>query len=483
MKQIKVIDDAFLRLESRRIPLHIGGLMVLKPEQDPHEVVMALAEKMRQYTQPAVPYNRRVVTRRGKHFWKETSDFDITQHFIHVALPKPGRYRELFSMVSRLHSGHLDRAFPLWTFYLIEGLQDGCFAVYFKIHHSVMDGISMITSAIHSMSNDREKSKSIPPMWAMPSSSEMKQPQPVPVRRGGLRRIVRSFAREPIGSVKPVLREFRSNITDMVKKNPDFVAGGHGPRCVINQSVSASRRFAAQSLSATRIRSVARACDGTSNDVILAICGGALRQYLIELNDLPQLPLVAGVPVSIRRDNTSLGNEVAFTFAHLATDIEDPLQRFKAIKACMDYNKQHLKQLSPDQTIISAALKLLVPTIYYALTERDEDLTLGNICISHIPGPRETLYWQGAKLCGLYPASVLIDGSAINITVVSRHDYVDFGLVACPKAMPKVQRILTLMEQALNELEQCVSVALPHYEPVNQQVAVGGGFRTELNAD
>ena len=152
MKKLSLIDDAFLRLESRRMPLHIGGLVVLEPEDSAPEFVTELARKLRQYTKPVGPCRQRLVQKRGVHYWKETNDFDINQHFAHISLPKPGRPKELLAMISRVHSGHLDRAYPLWMFYLIEGFEDGRFAVYFKFHHSVMDGVSMIQMTLKSMS-------------------------------------------------------------------------------------------------------------------------------------------------------------------------------------------------------------------------------------------------------------------------------------------------------------------------------------------
>lgn len=456
MKKLSMIDDTFLRLETRRGPLHIGMLMLFEPPDDaPEDFVMQLADRLRQSTKAAPPFNRRLVSKRGKHYWDETDDFDIAHHFVHIALPKPGRIRELLAMVSRVHCGHLDRAYPLWRFYLIEGIEDGRFAVYIKIHHSMIDGIGGVRMLINSMSTNIESSAKLPPPWEIPTRKSASQNTPVPdVATGGLS-AVRSMTRAGLKSVAPVMKELRSNVWDLWSRNPNFVAAGQAPRCVLNQKISATRRFAAQSYSTPRIRAVAEAFDATINDVVLAMCAGALRRYLIDLKELPDRPLVAGIPVSIRRDNTKLGNEVAFTFAHLATHIDDPAERMIAIKNCMDYNKEHLSKLTPEQSMVCAAMKLL-PGAYTALSGKGRDSTMGNLVISHVPGPRRPMYWQGAKLCGLYPASLLIDGSALNITLVSRHDYVDFGLLACRKTVPQMQRLLGYLEDSLTELEDAI---------------------------
>jgi len=458
MERLSMIDDTFLRLESRRQPLHIGMLMLFEPPDDaPADFVMRLAEKLRQSTKAESPFNRRLVVRRGMHYWKETDDFDVAHHFVHIALPKPGRIRELLAMVSRVHCGHLDRAYPLWRLYLIEGIEDGRFAVYMKVHHSMVDGIAGIRVLINSMSTGCEESLKLPPPWETCTRKHKSRHFPVPNTATGGLSALRSLAREHFTSITPVLRELRSNIADLWNKNPNFVVTGQAPRCVLNQKVSATRRFAAQSYSTPRIKAVASAFDATVNDVILAMCGGALRRYLLGLKELPDRPLIAAVPVSIRRNNSDLGNEVAFTFCHLATHLKDPLERMLSIKCCMDYNKEHLNRLSPDQALVCAALKL-IPGAVNAVVGMSRDSTLGNLVISHVPGPRRTLYWQGAKLCGFYPASLLIDGSALNITLVSRHDFVDFGLIACRKTIPQMQRLLDYLEDALVELEDVAGI-------------------------
>lgn len=455
MYKLGPLDDVLLRVESRRQPLHIGMLMLFDPGKDaPKEFVSQLAAKCRLSTQAAAPFNRRLESKGGLHYWKETDDFDIDHHFVHIALPKPGRVRELLAMVSRLHGGNLDRAYPLWRMYLIEGLEDGRFAVYFKIHHSIVDGIAGIKMLLNSMSTTVEGSLKLPPPWEVPVKRSSSQP-PVPHAASSGLSMLRPLARSGLKSIKPVLRELQSNLWDYWSHNPDFVAAGQAPRCILNQSISATRRFAAQSYSTPRIRAVASAFDATLNDVVLAMCAGALRRYLVDMEKLPDRPLVAAVPVSIRRDNTKLGNEVAFTFAHLATQIDDPAERMLAIKSCMDYNKEHLKKLSPDQTLVCAAMKLIPGALNMIWGRRD--LSFGNLAISHVPGPRRPMYWQGAKLCGLYPASLLIDGMALNITLVSRHDFVDFGLLACHKTLPHIQRLLGYLEDALIELEDAIS--------------------------
>lgn len=460
MKRLSVIDDTFLRIESRRHPFHIGILMLLEPDTNaPHDFIESLVAKLRKSTTASEPFNRRLVLRKGLHYWQEDTQFDLSQHFVHIALPRPGRIRELLEFVSRVHANHLDRAFPLWRLYLIEGVEGGRFAIYMQVHHSMMDGMAGMRMLTAAMSTDSEKSKTLPAIWQTPVSKAKAQPFPVPAPGVGAIKALRSLYREGLQSILPVYHELRRDIRDFWNHNPDLVFGGQAPRCILNQKISASRRFAAQSYSADRMKAVASAVDATLNDVVLAMCGSALRQYLKERNELPATPLVAGVPVSLRKPgDTRITNEVAFTFTHLATHIEDPIERLRSIKSCMDYNKQNLRDLSPTQTMAVAALKLLPGAINTVLGFKPDN-TLGNLCISHVPGPRQDLYWQGARLTGLYPASLVTDGGALNITVVSRRDFVDFGLIACSKTVPRLQRFLDYLENGLAELEQALVAA------------------------
>jgi diacylglycerol O-acyltransferase len=458
LSKLSLVDDTFLRLESRRQPLHIGMLMLFEPPADaPADFAAQLAEKLKQSTRAVPPFNQRLERRRGMHYWVEDDDFDLTHHFVHMSLPKPGRIRELLGVVSRVHSVHLDRAYPLWRLYLIEGIEDGRIAVYLKIHHSVVDGVGGIRMLMQSMSKDRSVSAKMPPPWEIGATKRKMQSMPVPVPMVESLNAVRLMAREGLRSAMPVLRRVRETMREVRSGDRDIALAGDAPRCVLNSKVSATRRFAAQQYSTARMRAVGKEAGATLNDVVLAMCGGALRRYLMTLGQLPDKPLIAGVPISIRRDDTMSGNEVAFTIAHLATNVEDPLERLHAIKRCMDKNKEQLQGFSPAQVMAYAAM-MLMPGSLATLLGLKADSALGSVVVSHVPGPREDIFWQGARLTGLYPASLLFDTLALNITVISRHDYVDFGLIACRKSVPQAQRLLEHLEDELVALENRVGL-------------------------
>ena len=224
MKRLSIIDDAFLRIESRRQPFHIGMLLLFDPgDTSPDNLVELIVEKMKTSAVVNEPFNRRLISKRGLHYWKDDSQFDITHHFAHMSLPKPGRIRELLEFVSRVHASHLDRAYPLWRLYLIEGIEDGRFAIYLKVHHSMMDGVAGIRNLISAMSNDPEKSKQLPPFWEARVEKSTDQPLPVPTPAFGTFKALRFLYRDGLKSLAPLYQEVRSNIHDYRNKNPNLV--------------------------------------------------------------------------------------------------------------------------------------------------------------------------------------------------------------------------------------------------------------------
>lgn len=453
MKPLSIIDNAFLLLEQRQQPLHVAALCLLDPPADaPPDFAYQLAERMRASTGAVPPFNRRLVRHAGLSFWEEATDFDLAQHFVHLALPKPGRMRELLAMISRVHAAHLDRAYPLWRCYLIEGLEDGRIALYFKIHHALIDGVAGIRLLMKTMAPDAEASLRIPPPWEAHTRRGGKRSLPLPAPALRSLDTLRGLASQGVASAVPVWHRLRRTWRDQRDGNPACVDAAQAPRSLFNQNISGSRRFAAQSYARARIKAIAERFEATSNDVVLAMCGAALRRYLIDNHALPTEPLVAAVPVSTRRDDGTEGNEVAFALTHLGTHLADPVERLRAVKACMDYNKEALRSLNPAQLYAYEGL-LFAPSLLSLITGQRRGRTVVNVVISHVPGPKEDLYWQGCRLSGIYPVSVVIHQIALNITLVSRNEEIDFGLIGCRRTLPHMQRLLDYLEEAIVELE------------------------------
>ncbi|WP_020650622.1 WS/DGAT/MGAT family O-acyltransferase [Solimonas variicoloris] len=449
LKPLSPVDQMFLWLERRTQPMHVGGLELLKlpPGQGP-EWIATQVERLRQAVVAQPPFNQRLVRRLGSWFWTEDSDFDLEAHFRYLALPAPGRIRELLALVSQLHAAHLDRARPLWEFYIISGLEDGRFAIYAKVHHAMVDGVAAMRLLRRSMSEDAQI-EAIPP-WTMQRRAGR---DGAPYPPGALSNTAQLLAsvREQASSLPAVARELIRSIRE-ARDNPDHVSAFQAPRSILNQRISGSRRFAAQSYPLARIRAVVRRHHATVNDIVLAMCASALRRYLLELDALPARPLIAMVPLSLRRDESEEGNRIALILANLGTHLADPLARLATIQGSVLDAKRRYARMGATAMLnyVAAVMAPAGLNIATGLAPRWQSF---NVIISNVPGPKRPLYWSGAPLDGMYPVSVVTDGLALNITLTSYVDRVEFGVIACRRTLPRVQRLLDYFEEGLAELE------------------------------
>ena len=449
MKALSPMDQMFLVLERRNQPMHVGGLMLLRPPPGATPAdIREMVEGMRVHEQPEPPFNQRLSRKLGVPFWTEDEEFDLSHHFRHLALPQPGRIRELLAMVSNLHSSLLDREFPLWETTFIEGVADGRFALYNKMHHAMIDGVASmrLTEAIMSPDPDR---RDMAPPWAAKRPSRRKEG----VLAGSTSALsaalsqVRDQARSVPAVTKALLGTYRQ-----ARKEPEFGALFKAPTTIFNRRIGNARRFAAQSWSLARIRALGKKLGCTINDVVIAMCAAALRRYLLEQNALPETPLITMMPMSLRRDDSDSGNQVGMVLATLGTHIADPAERLGLIRRSVQASKKRLSQMSAAEIMNYTAL-ISGPAGLNLATGLAPQKQLYNVVISNVPGPKQTLYWNGAELEGLYPVSIPVDGMALNITLVSYADQLNFGLIACRRSVPHVQRMLEYLDQGLMELE------------------------------
>lgn len=457
MTPLSVSDNLFLMLEKRQQPTHIAGLQLFDfPEGAPNNYVTQFAEQLREYRQPLAPYNKRLVYRMGRPYWKTDSQFDLEHHFRHLALPKPGRIRELLELVSAAHSNQMDRERPLWEYYLIEGLKGRRFAVYSKQHHAMMDGVSAMRVGINTLSKDPQQ-MGMPPVWACDLSKRKSARKPAsPAESLTTLARLKSGIYAPLNSVANVSRAL-NNAWEQSKIDPNYTSVFQAPQCILNDRITGSRRFAAQSYSLDRIRSIAKAYEATINDVILAICGGALRDYLLQQAALPERPLVAAVPVSLREDDSIGGNQIVTILANLGTHVADAVKRMEVIKRSVRESKQRLANMTPQEIMAYTGL-LLTPANLQLMTGLMPQWQAFNVLISNVPGPKQPLYWNGALMTGMYPVSMPLDRLALNITILSYHDQLEFGLTACRRTLPSMQRMLSDIEKAIDDLEAGASL-------------------------
>lgn len=469
MRKMPITDAFFLLAESRRTPMHVGSLSLFTLPRDANDTsflanlgnILSYDGELRRPFAEKLKMGPLGVA--GNIYWEEEEEMDMEYHVRHSALPRPGRYRELFALISRLHSTLMDRSRPLWEVHLIEGLPNHQFATYFKAHHCAIDGVGSmhLMSSMYS-TNARSKVK------ISPLSLEAEQ-----IYRQQLAGRTERKARPRESEVKAVIEVLKNQLGGTVNvakalgeaanvwlgRNTTMAVPFHKiPKSAVSTEITGARRFVAQSWPFERVRAMGRAYDGTLNDAVMAMCAGALRKHLQEQRDLPKISLKAMAPVSLRAaGDMDSANAVGMVIADLATNVRDPAKRFRTIKESMDASKAQLQQLSSGEiqayTAISQAPLLL--TQLMGLSSR---FPAFSTVISNVPGPREKRYWNGARLDGMYPVSIPMDGSAVNFTLVSNHDNLDFGIVACRKSVPHLQRLIDYMEESLVELEDAAGL-------------------------
>ncbi|OBH72709.1 diacylglycerol O-acyltransferase [Mycobacterium intracellulare] len=449
MELMMPTDAIFLLGESREHPMHVGGLQLFEPPpgagrgfaRELHKQLVA----QREFQPTFRKHPAKFVGGIANLGWSYDDDIDVDYHVRRSALPSPKRVRELLELTSRWHSTLLDRHRPLWETHIVEGLKDGRFAIYTKVHHALIDGVSAQKLMQRALSTDPDDPEIRAP-WSLSKPKRRSSPSS---RLSSLARTAGSLAAlapSMVGLARAALLEQQLTLP--------FGA----PKTMLNVKIGGARRCAAQSWSLDRIKSVKRAAGVTVNDVVLAMCSGALRYYLLEQNALPDTPLIAMVPVSLRTEEEADagGNLVGAILCNLATDTDDPAQRLLTISDSMRSNKKVFSQLPRLQALAlsavnTSALALAAVPGWVASTSPPF-----NIIISNVPGPTQPIYYGGARLDGNYPLSIALDGQALNITLASNAGNLDFGLVGCRRSVPHLQRLLAHLESSLKDLERAV---------------------------
>jgi len=456
MRRLSAQDASFITLESSTMPMHIGFLLTFKkPSGAPADYMQKLHEKLRRFPVDVEPFNWRLVQQSGLArlvpAWETVADVDLDYHLRHEALPWPGGEAELGMVVSRLHTTPLDRSRPLWEFYLIEGLERDRFAVYVKLHHALTDGLVMMQQVTAVLSTS-PRGRNLP-IWATPlATPEAKAEAKAESSQDKLARFLEELMAPP-GQRQPDSAQAES--------------GGpllFGPKSILNGPITGRRRLATQSLDLNRIKAVAKATETTVNDVVLTVCAGALRRYLIESRDLPNKPLVATIPVALPRSQGQVaGNSVGGMNASLATDVKDAGKRLRAIHASVRAAKSQFRRIPPALNKVFSTIGMLAMMLTPDKKDADsgEQAKFTNLTISNVPGPKETLYLNGAELDGMYPVSVLSGDQRLNITVLGYRDRLFFGLTGCPDGLPRMQRLAVYLPEALSELEHSVGRRRP----------------------
>lgn len=453
MQHLSPLDATFLYMETTRTPMHVGALMTFRlPDDAPPDFVRRLMAKMREKPFMPKPFDCRLAEGWMTGIapvWQDAR-VDMDYHLRHSALPYPGGERELGRLVERLHSHPLDMTRPLWECHLIEGLENRRYALYFKAHHCAIDGMGAVRMLRKWLTPDPTDMSGLSAIAAKPEHAH--HPRPAPTLRERLARPMRLAAKQA--------RAFAELVKTLNTMSQGDDSGARmalsTPRSRFNVHVSQQRRLGTQILDLDQLKDVAHATGTTVNDVLLAICGGTVRRYLIENDSLPDSSLLASVPMGLARSEDKTGNAVAGFVVPLGTNLTDPLERLRWINRVTTRSKHELQDMSPAAQA-QFALVGLSPLILGQITGLLPKIPpLFNFVVSNVNLSQEPLYLMGSELEAIYPVSFLFDGYALNITLVGYNNKVAIGILGCREAVPSLQRLAVYTRDALRELEQAV---------------------------
>ncbi len=456
LKRISPVDAVWLLLESRDTPMHVGGLFEFtKPEGAPDDYLVEQFHRIRDEHRTPRPWDLKLLQAPllGPRLplMREDPDIDLHYHVRHSALPHPGGERELGVLVSRLHSHQLDLHRPLWEMHLIEGLGDRGFAIYLKMHHSLIDGVAAMRLMLRTLSDD--PGETTPAFWSVGEGRGNSHPHPVEHDSGGgvvagLTGAVRGGASTLTGLGRAAAELGSSRLS-----SNHLAAPYTAPASVLGERLGGQRRFTSQQCELDQLKRLAVAAGGTLNDIVLYLSSSALRRYLREHSALPSSPLTAGIPVNLREaDDLSTGTAVGIVVTELATNCADPRQRLETIQASMSEAKNHLRGL-PQVAKTPYTLMINGPFIAGLLTGLGGHMPSPfNVTISNVPGPPEPLYFSGSRLDRISPLSLLLHGTALNITCLSYDGYLNFGFTGARDTLPHLQSLAGYMEESLEEI-------------------------------
>ncbi len=457
------LDSAFLAVETPAAPMHITGLAILEAgstgSRARFESIRAhLAPRLR--TLPVFRRHLREVPMGLDHpVWVER-DVELGAHLQRLAVPAPGSLPELAGVVGHLAGLPLDRSRPLWKLWVLEGLECGRTAVLVKIHHALADGTAGAELMAQLLDADPEapaRSPALPPAGA---------PARAPSRAGLLLSALGSLvsgpyraARQTASSAAAGARGLLAAAASAAPSQP--VSAPLAPDTPLNGALTPRREVALGSLPLQDLHSLKRAFGVKLNDVLLAVCAGALRRHLRSSGALPTGPLVAAVPVSLASPSAGRadGNRVSAITVSLPVHLADPIGRLNHVRRSAARAKRTHRAvggelLSAWADLAPPALLAAASALYSRLDLADRHPPVVNLVVSNVPGPSVPLYCAGHRVRACYPMGPIFEGCALNLTVFSYDGRLDFGLLACPDVVTDLPQLATCREASLAELRQ-----------------------------
>jgi len=461
LRRLSGFDTAFLAAERPGNPLHMMAVLVLDPSSVPGGYTF---EQLRDFVADRLPtltpFRRRLVEVPGglaRPYWSETGDIELDYHLRRVAVPSPGSPHEVAAMAVAMMERPLDRRFPLWEIQVVEGLEGGRIALLAKVSHAMMDGMAGMAL----MSQLVTETPEAPALHHSSSIVTDEVPGPIAL----IADAVPWLARRPLramqagaGTAMSLAKGMRRGKRPAEDERPNLDV----QRTWLNEALSPWREVAWCTLPLDQLRSVGRAHDATINDALLAAVSGAVREYALPRGVLPELPLVASVPIAVRHGGDDRANAISAVSVSLATDLEDPVERLEAIHAATTVGKSEKggslgESLAAWADVPPPLVFNLVADAYFDLDLAARMTPICNLVVSSVPGPRHALYLAGARLEAVYPLGPIFTGVALNITAIGSGDHMDIGLVACREAVPDLWALADALPGALDELAATMS--------------------------
>ena len=491
VEQLSGLDASFLYLETPTLHMHVEMVTIFDPSTVPGGYSFAkMQAQIASRTHQAPVFRRLLVEvpfRLGHPIWVDDPHFDIDYHVRRTAVPAPGGLRELADLAGDVASRQLDRSKPLWEIWIVEGLEDDRIAVIVKMHHSTVDGMSgaALLSVLFDLEADPGPDPEPPAatkQQRIPSSAEL-------VSEAMAARLFRPFemTRDVLRTGQRLLNVRR------VRKEPEHRAPQAkaalpltAPRTSFNGTLTRRRQVAFSAIGLADVKRLKNATGTTVNDVVLAICTGALRRFLIDGDELPDKPLVAVVPVSVEpgADAPRGSNKVSSMFVQLPAQLDEPLDRLMAIREGTKGAKEEHHALGADMLVnwaehatpntFAAAARL-----YSRMRLADRHRPIANLIISNVPGPDFPLYLAGAEMVAGFPLGPVMDGIGVNITIMSYRGVLYWGIISCPETMPAVWQLAADIPLALDELLAAVGEAPAEFRSAQSAAAVGASGITQ----
>jgi diacylglycerol O-acyltransferase len=441
-------DRVFLSSDTDVVRTHIVGVPLFRISGTAAAFVEDLTARLRATKTITAPFNYRVPARWPRRRWEvvEAAAVDFSSHVVRTTLPTPGSMRDLEAVVAQIHSQALDRAKPLWELHVIDGLADGRIALCLKIHHALMDAMTLIKFMTRTFSPDLNV-RSLVPIWSLPPRSSSGTER----RRLGFVRTLGVMRELAAAAWRLVLEACRR--TDLAIAIP--------LRCPrsrrLNGRLSAVRSWAAIELDTTRLRELARRADASLNELVLAALSTVLREYLIARGELPPRGLTAGVPASNRGPNADPRHDASgMILVNLFTDLADPAERLRNIVRSSRLAKEHVASMS-QEAADRYALLAMAPALLQSVTRLSGRVRAPfNVTVSNVAGPSSPQYLLGAALDGLLAAAPIFPGQLLNMTVVSAGERIGVAFTTCAAAIGDTNRLAELFGDAVAELETIV---------------------------